>query len=86
MILHQIANLEQQLYQSWTLKAKLQWDNERVRSNNYEGEKRRNLMSAYAALSGEPFDCASINLTARYDWTDGKAMGLFPTATFSYPT
>ena len=84
LILHQIANLEQQLYKSWTLKAKLQWDNERVRSNNYVGEKRRNLASAYAAVSGEPFDCAQLNLTARYDWTDGKGMGLFPTATFSY--
>lgn len=84
VVLHQIANLEQHLYKSWNLKAKLQWDNERVRSNNYEGEKHRNLLSAYAALSGEPFDCAQLNLTARYDWTDGKAMGLFPTATFSY--
>ena len=84
LILHQIANLEQQLYQSWTLKAKLQWDNEQVRSNNYEGEKRRNVVSAYAAVNGEPFNCANLNLTARFDWTDGKAMGLFPTATFSY--
>ncbi len=84
LVLHQIANLEQQLYKTWTLKAKLQWDNEQVRSNNYVGEKRRNLVSAYAALNGEPFDCANLNLTARYDWTDGKPMGLFPTATFSY--
>ena len=48
------------------------------------GKKRRNLVSAYAALNGEPFDCANLNLTARYDWTDGKPMGLFPTVTFSY--
>ncbi len=84
LILHQIANLEQQLYQSWTLKAKLQWDHEQVRSNNYSDLKRRNLLSAYAAVSGEPFDCAKLTLTARYDMTDGKSMGLFPTATFSY--
>ena len=84
LVLHQIANLEQQHHKSWSLKAKLQWDNEQVRSNNYVGEKRRNLVSAYAALSGEPFDCANLNLTARYDWTDGKPMGLFPTVTFSY--
>ena len=83
-MLHQIANLEQQLYKTWTLKSKLQWDNERVQSNNYEGEKRRNMLSAYAAIDGEPFDCAKLSLTARYDWTDGKPMGLFPTATFSY--
>ena len=84
LVLHQIANLEQQLYKSWTLKAKLQWDHEQVRSNNYEGEKQRDLVSAYTALDGEPFDCAKLSLTARYDWTDGKPMGLFPTATFSY--
>ncbi len=84
LILHQIANLEQQLYKSWTLKAKLQWDYEQVRSNNYVGEKRRHLLSAYTAFDGEPFDCAKLSLTARYDWSDGKAMGLFPTVTFSY--
>ena len=66
------------------MKAKLQWDNERVRSNNYEGQKLRNLLSAYTAVDGEPFNCAKLSLTARYDWTDGKPMGLFPTATFSY--
>ncbi len=84
LVLHQIANVEQQLYKSWTLKAKLQWDDERVRSNNYEGAKRRDVVSAYAAVNGEPFPCANLNLTARYDWTDGHPMGLFPTATFSY--
>ena len=84
LVLHQIANFEQQLYKTWTLKAKLQWDNERVNSNNYEGQKQRNVISAYAAVNGEPFKMANLNLTARYDWTDGKPMGLFPTATFSY--
>ena len=84
LVLHQIANLEQQLYKTWTLKAKLQWDNEQVKSNNYEDLKSRNVVSAYAAISGEPFKFANLNLTARYDWTDGKPMGLFPTATFSY--
>ena len=84
LILHQIVTLDQQIYQSWKLNAKLQWDNERVESNNYEGLKKRNVISAYAAVSGEPFRCAKLNLTARYDWTDGKPMGLFPTATFSY--
>ena len=84
MILHQIANLEQQLYKSWSLKAKLQWDHEQVRSNNYTGLKRRNVVSAYAALNGEPFGFAKLSLTARFDMTDGKAMGLFPTATLSY--
>lgn len=84
LVLHQIANLEQQLFKSWVLKAKVQWDNERVWSNNYVGLKKRNVVSAYAAVNGEPFKYADVNLTARYDITDGKPMGLFPTATFSY--
>ena len=84
LVLHQIANVDQQLYKSWTLKAKLQWDYEQVRSNNYVGEKHRNLVSAFVAINGDPFKCANLNVTARYDWTDGKPMGLFPTATFSY--
>ena len=84
LILHQIVILDQQIYQSWKLNAKLQWDNERVESNNYEGLKKRNVVSAYVAVSGEPFGCAKLNLTTRYDLTDGKPMGLFPTATFSY--
>ena len=84
LVLHQIANLEQKLYKSWTMKAKLQWDNERVESNNYQGVKLRNQVSAYLAINGEPFRLAMLNVTARYDWTDGKPMGLFPTATFSY--
>lgn len=84
LVLHQIANLDQQLYKSWTLKSKLQWDYEQVTSNNYVGEKRRNVVSAYAAVNGNPFENANLNLTARYDFTDGKPMGLFPTATFSY--
>ena len=53
LILHQIANLDQHLYKSWNLKAKLQWDNEQVRSNNYVGQKRRNVVSAYVAINGE---------------------------------
>ena len=84
LVLHQIANLDQQLYKSWTLKAKLQWDYEQVSSNNYVGEKHRNMLSTYVAINGEPFRYANLNVTARYDWTDGKPMGLFPTATFSY--
>lgn len=84
LVLHQIATINQQIYRSWTLDAKLQWDDERVVSNNYEDMKRRNVVSAYAAISGEPFSHATLNLTTRYDWTDGRSMGLFPTATFSY--
>ena len=84
LILHQIANLEQQLFASWKLKGKLQWDSEKVESNNYQDVKRRNMLSAYTAVEGHPFDKADLSLTARYDLVDGKSMGVFPTATFTY--
>lgn len=83
-VLHQIANLEQNLFKTWQLNAKLQWDNERVTSNNYEGQKLRNVISAYLAVNGVPFAYANLKLTARHDWVDGKSMGFYPTATFSY--
>lgn len=84
MILHQIANVEQQLFASWKLKGKLQWDREEVNSNNYADTKRRNMVSAYLAVEGNPFNNADLSVTARYDVVDGKSMGVFPTATFSY--
>lgn len=77
VILHQIANVEQQLYKSWQLNAKLQWDRENVKSNNYEGSKKRDIVSAYAAVDGSPFAFANLKLTARYDIVDGKSMGIF---------
>lgn len=84
MVLHQIADVEQRLFASWKLKAKVQWDREQVNSNNYEDTKHRNLISVYAAIEGNPFEKADLGLTARYDLVDGKSMGVFPTATFSY--
>lgn len=84
IVLHQIATLDQHLYKSWNLNAKLQWDNETVRSNNYEGEKRRNTLSAYLAVDGSPFANATLKLTARHDRVNGKSMGVFPTATLTY--
>ena len=83
-ILHQIANVEQRIWASWKLRGKLQWDRERVNSNNYEDTKRRDLLSAYLAVEGNPFRNADLALTARYDRVDAKSMGVFPTATFSY--
>ena len=84
VILHQIANVEQQLYASWKCKGKLQWDYEQVKSNNYADTKRRNMLSAYIAIEGNPWEKTDLSLTARYDIVDGKSMGVFPTATVSY--
>lgn len=84
VVLHQIADVEQRLFTHWTLKGKVQWDRERVNSNNYADVKRRDMVSAYAALEGNPLEKADLSLTARYDMVDGKSMGVFPTATLSY--
>ena len=84
LVLHQIANVEQQLYASWKLKGKIQWDREQVNSNNYSDTKLRNMVSAYVAVEGNPLERADLSLTARYDIVDAKSMGVFPTATFSY--
>lgn len=84
LILHQIADVEQQLLASWKLKGKLQWDRERVVSNNYADTKRRDIFSAYTAIEGQPLERMDVSVTARYDLVDGKSMGVFPTATFSY--
>lgn len=84
VILHQIANVEQQLFASWKFKGKLQWDHEQVNSNNYVDMKRRDMLSAYVAMEGNPLEKADVSVTARYDVVDGKSMGVFPTATVSY--
>ena len=84
LVLHQIAEVEQRFFASWKLKSKLQWDRERVNSNNYADIKRRNMFSTYLAVEGTPFESTEVGVTARYDIVDGKSMGVFPTATFSY--
>ena len=84
VVLHQIADVEQSLYASWKLKGKLQWDREQVNSSNYNDSKRRNMMSSYLAVEGNPFTNTDLSVTARYDIVDAKSMGVFPTATFSY--
>ncbi|MBR4390867.1 MAG: TonB-dependent receptor [Bacteroidales bacterium] len=84
MVFHQIADLEQQLFPSWKMKAKLQWDRESVNSNNYKDTKNRNVVSFYTALEGQPVERMELALTARYDIVDGKSMGVFPTATWTY--
>ena len=87
VVLHQIADVEQRLYASWKLKGKVQWDREQVNSNNYKDyqvAKKRNVISVYSAIEGNPFEKADLGVTARYDIVDGKSMGVFPTATVSY--
>ena len=84
LVLHQIADVEQRIFAAWKVKGKVQWDRERVHSNNYQDVKRRDMVSVYTAFEGNPTEKADLSLTARYDVVDGKSMGVFPTATFSY--
>ncbi len=83
-VFHQIADVEQNLFRSWKINAKIQWDHEQVRSNDYDGEKKRDVFSTYAALSGNVLRNIGLRATLRNDIVDGKSVGFFPTATVSY--
>ncbi|MGN0032178.1 MAG: TonB-dependent receptor plug domain-containing protein [Candidatus Limimorpha sp.] len=83
-IFHYIINVRQTLYKTWSLKAKIQFDNERVGSNNYVGTKEREVLSLYTALSGDVTRYISLRLTLRNDVVDWKSAGIFPTATAVY--
>ncbi len=83
-VFHQIAEVEQSLFRSWKINAKVQWDHEQVRSNDYDGVKKRDVFSTYAALSGNVLKNIDIRVTLRNDIVDSKSAGFFPTATVSY--
>lgn len=85
-VLHEIVDLNQDLYKSWKLNAKVQYDYEKVISNNYDTTKnaQRNVLSFYAALTGKLLKPLDLRLTLRNDLVDWKSVGFFPTATLSY--
>lgn len=83
-VFHQIADVEQNLFRSWKINAKVQWDHEQVRSNDYDGVKKRDVFSTYAALSGNVLKNIDLRVTLRNDIVDGMSAGFFPTATVSY--
>ncbi|MCQ2306551.1 MAG: TonB-dependent receptor plug domain-containing protein [Bacteroidales bacterium] len=83
-VFHQIADVEQRLYKNWKLNAKIQWDHEQVESSDYEGVKKRDVFSTYAALNGNVLKNIDLRATLRNDIVDGKSVGFFPTATASY--
>ena len=87
-VLHQIVDLNQNLYKSWKINAKVQWDYEQVESNNYDQsndhDANRHIMSFYAALMGKLFKPIDLRFTLRNDLVDWKSAGFFPTATISY--
>ena len=85
-VFHQIIDLNQDLYRSWKLNAKVQYDYEKVISNNYDTTQnaKRNVLSFYSALTGKVLEPLDLRLTLRNDLVDWKSAGFFPTATLSY--
>lgn len=86
-VFRQIIDLQQDLYKSWKLYAKIQWDNEKVTSSNYgstTGGKTRNILSFYAAVDGKIYKDLDLRMTLRNDIVDDKSVGFFPTATLAY--
>ena len=95
-VFRHIVDLQQDLYKSWNLYAKVQWDYENVNSTDYVpktvdivgttviGSKKRNLISFYAALDGKIYRNLDLRMTLRNDIVDDKSAGFFPTATLTY--
>ena len=95
-VFRQIIDLQQDLYKSWKLYAKIQWDNEKVTSSNYDpmpefveggstsGGKKRNIFSFYTAVNGKIYRDLDLRMTLRNDIVDDKSVGFFPTATLTY--
>ena len=83
-VLHEIAEVNQDLYKSWKLNAKVQLDYEQVTSNNYKGIKDRKTLSFYTAVMGKLLKPIDLRLTLRNDLVDWESAGFFPTATVSY--
>ena len=89
-VFRQIVDLQQDIYKSWKLYAKIQWDNEKVTSSNYSqfptptSSPKRNILSFYAAVDGKIYDDLDLRMTLRNDIVDDKSVGFFPTATLTY--
>lgn len=99
-VFRQVADLQQDLFKSWKLYAKIQWDSENVTSTDYDSDthvqthgrvslqdverKTRNILSFYAAVDGKIYRDLDLRLTLRNDIVDEKSAGFFPTATLVY--
>ena len=70
-VFRQIVDLQQDLYKSWKLYAKIQYDYEKVESSNYSqnssSSPKRNLLSFYAAVDGKIYKDLDLRLTLRND-------------------
>ena len=90
-VFRQIIDLQQDLFRSWKLYAKVQYDYESVTSSDYDldrdsdlSRKNRDILSFYASLDGKIYRDLDLRMTLRNDIVDDKSAGFFPTATFIY--
>ena len=90
-VFRQIIDLQQDLFRSWKLYAKVQYDYESVTSSDYDldrdsdlSRKNRDILSFYAALDGKIYRDLDLRMTLRNDIVDDKSAGFFPTATLTY--
>jgi len=90
-VFRQIVDLQQDLFRSWKLYAKVQYDYESVTSSDYDldrdsdlSRKNRDIISFYAALDGKIYRDLDLRMTLRNDIVDDKSAGFFPTATLTY--
>lgn len=88
-VFRQIVDLQQDLYASWKLYAKVQYDYESVKSSSYNqsshsSSPKRSILSFYAAVDGKVYKDLDMRLTLRNDLVNAKSEGFFPTATMVY--
>ena len=88
-VFRQIVDLQQDLYASWKLYAKVQYDYESVMSSSYNqsshsSSPKRSILSFYAAVDGKVYKDLDLRLTLRNDLVNAKSEGFFPTATMVY--
>ena len=98
-VFRQIVDLQQDLFRSWKLYAKVQYDYESVISSDYDNDidndndndadayiphKNRDILSFYVALDGKIYRDLDLRMTLRNDIVDDKSAGFFPTATLTY--
>jgi iron complex outermembrane receptor protein len=83
-IFNEIVQVEQQIFKSWCFLAKVQWDFEKVYSNNYRETKQRNTISFFVETKFSLFRDVHFVTSVRNDIVDGKTQGYFPSANLTY--
>ncbi|MBR4155511.1 MAG: TonB-dependent receptor plug domain-containing protein [Bacteroidales bacterium] len=73
-VLRHLVDVQQDLYRSWKLYVKIQYDHEKVRSSNYSAapdattlSPKRKMISFYAAVDGKIYKDLDLRMTLRND-------------------